>query len=184
MLTDVFINRYRNPLCLQPHVPPQLGSFFTQAAHIIFSDLEPALELGDGFFIGINQTLSREIGVSTLMGAGGLQVSARFLVERYDLWNDAHGSPDIFIKLRLSFIELVFRGAEEIAVAQKDEPASLKRGRIFSRNVAANAYRAGWISTVCKCIEELNCRLRQATLPIHYHHGLIQFTEDALSESQ
>ena len=37
-----------------------------------------------------------------------------FLGEQYDLWNDAHGSPDEFFKLRLSLIELLFREAESI----------------------------------------------------------------------
>jgi hypothetical protein len=88
MLTDVFINRYRFPICLRPDVPANIANFFVQAAHIIFSDLGPALVLEDEFFININETLSREVGAPSLMGSGRGQESVNFLVERYELWNN------------------------------------------------------------------------------------------------
>ena len=183
MLTDIFFKRYSTPILYSGNVPPRCERFFAQAAHIIFSDLTEALELKDGFFLNINNLLSREVGVSSLIGTGRLKESFGFLTEPYDLWDDAHGSSDVFIKLRFSFIELVFRRADEMAIAVKNESPSLSWGR-QSRTIGAQTDRDAWSVALRGFTEELNTRLREAGLPLHYHNGFIQISEDDLSESE
>jgi hypothetical protein len=175
MITDVFIKRYSGQLIRTEGVPSQIQGLFVQSAHLIFDDLTSALELEDGFFIAINRELSREIGVRTLIGGGTVEECASFLVAQYDLWNDAHGIPDVFIKLRLSFLELVFRYAEKAATRKQE---------IFNTNRAAVAYRQGWDVVVRTVIDELNARFREASMPLHYHNGLIQFVEDHLMQTE
>jgi hypothetical protein len=176
VITEVFIKRYPNPLLGTQGVPSQFLNLFAQAAHIIFEDLIPAFELEDGFFLVINKELAREIGAVSLTGRGTARECVAFLTIPYDVWNDAHGVPDTFVKLRLSFLELVFRHAEE--------QASAKRVEVFRTNHAANAYREGWIAVLRKMIDELNARFRDAAIPLHYHNGMIQFAEDPLAQAE
>jgi hypothetical protein len=139
-------------------VPPVLHSLFAQAAHIVFEDLTPAFELDDGFFIVVNKELSREIGTPSLIGRG-----------------TAHERPDTFVKVRLSFLELVFRHAEREAAVRRE---------VFKTNHAATVYRAGRSTALRKMVDELNTRFREARVPMHYHNGLIQSAEDHLAQAE
>jgi hypothetical protein len=175
VITDVFIKRYPQPLLIADRVPPELHNLFAQAAHIVFDDLIPAFELDDGFFIVVNKELSREIGTLRLIGRGTAPECAAFLTAQYDLWNNAHGSPDTFVKIRLSFLELVFRHAEREAALRRE---------VFKTGYAATVYRAGRSGALRKMVDELNTRFQEATIPMHYHNGVIQSAEDCLTRAE
>ncbi len=108
-----------------------------------------------------------------------------FLGESYDLWNDAHGDPDGFIKLRLSLLELLFREAEAMLreYAPKNDVASwwmlLQKRTSPPKNAVEDALQATMAG-----IAELNDRFKEAGLPFEYHNGLIQRIDDELTTNE
>jgi len=108
------------------------------------------------------------------------------LGEQYDLWNDAHGTPDYFFKLRLSLIELLFREAEAIlrGLALKGDVKGWwsllqKRQQPLSKTTVEQALEALMLG-----VEELNQRFRSANIPFEYHNGIIQRIDDQFTSLQ
>lgn len=164
MIYDVFLRRYPQQIFWGDRPTSQMQQLFVQAAHILYSDLSPRLHLDGTFFKRAHDALARESGLGKLHDARGWDaVCGEYLTEAYDLWNDRHGTTDHFLKMRFSLLELLFRGAEEVAEAVKTtNPEALVLGR--------------------QAVEELNRRFRQASIPFHYHNGLLQFAHDELTE--
>jgi hypothetical protein len=161
-------------------VPAGVQRFFTQAAHIFFNDVVLALDLDQKFFQQAHDAFVRELGAGRLDMGPYDEVCGRFLVERYDLWNDAHGTPDTFLKLRLSLIELLFRQAEGIVLASSG---------VVPRGVTLLPCLPGHLAphdqdTFKRALEELNRRFREASIPLEYHNGFIQFVQDRLTQQQ
>jgi len=108
-----------------------------------------------------------------------------FLGEPYDLWNDAHGDPDSFIKLRLSLLELLFREAEAMLreYAPKNDVASwwalLQKRTSPPKSTVEDAL----VATMTAIIE-LNGRFKETGLQFEYHNGLIQRIDDQLTTSE
>ena len=108
-----------------------------------------------------------------------------FLGEPYDLWNDAHGDPDSYIKLRLSLLELLFREAETMLIeyAPKRDVASwwalLQKRTSPPKNAVEDALQATMAG-----IAEVNARFKEAGLPFEYHNGLIQHIDDPVTATQ
>jgi hypothetical protein len=109
--------------------------------------------------------------------------------------------PDVFMKSRLSFIELAFRERErqvqainsklpnELIVAKIEDASPRRSGRLFvpddgqsnvervrQQNDLVNAAFSG-------NVHELNTRFEQAGTPLHYHNEYIQISTDALVQS-
>jgi AbiJ N-terminal domain 4 len=181
MITDLFFNRYSaRPLMMSEGVPADVQRFFTQAAQIFFNEVAPALDLDQKFFQHAHDAFVRELGAGRLGMGPYHEVCFRFLTERYDLWNDAHGTPDIFLKLRLSLTELLFRQAEGIVLASSN---------VVPRGVTLASRLPGHLAphnrdTYKKALEELNRRFREASMPLEYHNGFIQFVQDRLTQQQ
>ena len=160
-------------------MPNEVSTFIGQAVHIIFSDLPKPLSLDQAFFQRAHDALARELGVGKLFDAHRPdEICGRFLIEHYDLWNDAHGDPDHFVKLRLSLIELIFREAEQSA---RGAAAKVTRSGLLGRSGGSSE---AVINTVRKAVDELNGRFQEAGIPLRYHNGIIQFAQDELSERQ
>jgi hypothetical protein len=113
------------------------------------------------------------------------QRAMTYFGEQYDLWNDAHGDPDTFFKLRLSFLELLFREAEAILAeyAPMKDVATwwglLKKRTSPAYNVVEVA-----LTATMTAIAELNDRFREANFPFEYHNGLIQHIDDPVTAIQ
>ena len=166
MIHDVFVRRYPQQLFWGDRPTAQMRELFVQASHILFTDLGPRLRLDGAFFKRAHDALARESGLGKLYDAQGWDaICGEFLTESYDLWNDRHGTADTFLKMRLSLLELLFRDAEGL-------PASMKMSDPEA------------VDIIVRGIDELNRRLRQAGMPLHYHNGLLQFTHDELTQSR
>lgn len=114
MINDLFLRRYPNQIYWVGRPTPAMHRLFTQAAHIIFSDLGPKLRLQRSFFQEVHDALARELGQGKLFAAPTYDaICGEFLTEAYDLWNDHHGTADDFLKTRLSLVELLFRAVED-----------------------------------------------------------------------
>ncbi|WPP02695.1 hypothetical protein [Methylocella tundrae] len=166
MIHDLFLRRYPQQIYWADRPSPEINNLFVQVAHIIFGDLVEPLRLDADLFKRAHDALAREMGRGRLYDAPSWDaVCGEFLTEAYDLWKDRHGTADIFLKMRLSLVELLFRSAEE-------------RARELSPT-EPDAVRA-----VARAVDELNSRLRQARMDLHYHNGLLQFARDELTETR
>jgi hypothetical protein len=107
--------------------------------------------------------------------------------------------PERFMKERLSLVELAFRfHEEELArrtqnlpglIAESNRQAATMRLRRPNFNPPDQGpplrdSLAAAQQTFDNAVEELNERLRQAYLPLHYHNGFIQISEDQTVKKQ
>jgi hypothetical protein len=121
----------------------------------------------------------RELGAGRLGIGPYHEICAGFLTERYDLWNDSHGLPDTFVKLRLSLMELLFRHAEELVRASSNKVPS---GVTFIPRLPGSLAPHNR-DIFKKALEELNRRFGEASIPLEYHNGIIHFVQGELSAS-
>lgn len=114
MITDVFAKRYSTPfLWSGSGMPAEIGTLLRQLAHVVMFGLLPQLGQREKFCESIHNQLARELGIFALEdGASFEKRCGVYLARAYNLWNDAHGSPDCFLKTRLSLVELIFREAD------------------------------------------------------------------------
>jgi hypothetical protein len=148
----------------------------------LLDDIAPKMPNGARLFDVPEKRLARELGAMALGRAGTPdQRIMNFLGEPYDLWNNAHGDPDTFFKLRLSLLELLFREAEAMLAnyAPRQDVASwwalLQKRTAPAKNLTEDALCATMTG-----IAELNGRFKDAGLPFEYHNGLIQRVDDPL----
>ncbi len=219
MLTDAFFRRYAD-ITLWTAYTESERRFLGQAAQLIADDMlvrnkdrykEPKNDPAVQGHQSAHTKLARELGVPFL-------VSPRFT----KTWkkpdgNDASmtfdrtadnqtrayltatiketSSPDLFIKFRISFIELAFQERARQLVLRK---ASLK-ATLSNAGDAIALYDAltktSWQgkekdeieqaeAAFAAQIHELNERFRQAKMPLTYHNDLIQMSDDALVEKE
>ncbi len=182
MIHDLFLRRYPNQIYWADRPTPAMHRLLTQIAHIIFSDLAPKLRLDRGFFQDVHDALARELGQGKLIAAPTYDaICGEFLTEAYDLWNDRHGTADAFLKARLSLVELLFRAVEDRVRPPISASAS---HALLSRSEEPLPASAGAEAAVDAAIRELNGRFREARMGLHYHNGIIQFSNDDLTESR
>lgn len=105
--------------------------------------------------------------------------------------------PDTFVKRRLSFVELAFRMREEqVAQANADFPRQLADAEMQDmfprRHMTVSGSRVDGMramneilnKTFAENVYELNERLRQAGMPLHYHNGYLQIMQDEQLQKQ
>lgn len=182
LITDILSRRYPEHW-IHDRVPEPLALLVRQAALILFDDIASKMPNRARLFDVPERRLARELGAMALGRRPTPEQRAMdFLGEQYDLWNDAHGDADTFIKLRLSLLELLFREAEAMLreYAPKQDIASwwalLQKRTAPPKNAVEDALRATMVG-----IAEFNERFRDAELPFEYHNGLIQRVDDALT---
>ena len=105
--------------------------------------------------------------------------------------------PDMFIKRRLSFIELAFRTREEqVAQANLEFPHRLSEARAHdklprksmtmpgSRTSGVQAINDSLNRVFLENVRELNERFKHAGMPLNYHNGYLQITQDEQLQTQ
>lgn len=182
MIHDVFLRRYSERLFWGEEPSQEVRRLFAQVAHIVFSDLVPTVRPDQRFFQLVHDALARELGVGRLLDADGYdKICGSLLMEPYNLWTDRHGSTDDFIKLRLSLTELMFRAFEERVATP---PPEAPRGLFASARAAPPAADSQGRQAVVTAVRELNDRLRQANMGLHFHNGMLQFSQDDLTQGR
>jgi AbiJ N-terminal domain 4 len=185
MLTDVFHKRYPNFWRFGDRVPQQLHVFLRQGAQIIFQDLRPQISDIEELCLKAYEKLVRELGHGIYQATTAEGICVGALSEIYDIWNNTHGEPEQFVQVRFSLLELLFSEAEsEIGEAlSRERPSgfSLFRKRDQSTSATNDDARK---EVFHNAVRELNARLRQARIPLHYHNGLFQHSSDDLTESR
>ena len=212
MLTDVFFRRYANRPMFE-NVGQKESALFVQAYRIVNEQIwkyygydqkvDASIET---IWTVIHDRLSMEIGVKELspkyftyqtewMGKPHTNSGSNdmnFVVEQwlnFKFTDDL--DPDMFVKRRLSFVELAFRmRGEQVAQANADFPQQLARAEtqtMLARRPmtvpgklsdSVRAINEGMNRTFAANVHELNERLRQAGMPLHYHNGYLQITQD------
>ncbi|GAB3261414.1 AbiJ-NTD4 domain-containing protein [Chitinimonas naiadis] len=186
MITDVLFKRYPERWIHQDRVPQNLALLIRQATLVLHDDVAAKLPNRAMLFEIPERRLARELGMMALGRAPTAEQNCiAFLGQPYDLWNDAHGDSDSFVKLRLSLIELLFREAEAIlrSLSPKQDVAnwwSLVRARVSPpRTAIENA-----LAATIQAVEELNSRFQQAGVPFEYHAGIIQRIDDLRTNAE
>lgn len=218
MLTDVFFRRYANR--------PMFASFgqkesalFVQAYRIVNEQIwkyyghdKKVDESVKAIWNGIHDRLSMEIGVKELspkfysyqtewMGkpyTNSVWNDINFVVEQWLNLKFTDGlDPDVFVKQRLSFIELAFRTREnQVAQANAEFPQRLAKAELQDKiprrpmtipgkqSDAVRAMNESLNKLFAENVDELNERFKQADMQLHYHNGFIQITQDDRLQEQ
>jgi len=218
MLTDVFFRRYANrPMFTS--VGQKETALFVQAYKIVNEQIwqyygydKKVDERVKAIWTGIHDRLSMEIGVkelspkyysykTELMGkpyTNSVWNDMNFVVEQWlnFKFNDTL-DPDMFVKRRLSFVELAFRTREEqVAQANAEFPRRLAEAEMQDkmprrpmtipgrRSDCVRASNEDMNRTFAANVDELNERFKQAGMPLNYHNGFIQITQDEQLQEQ
>lgn len=212
MLTDVFFRRYGNRPMFES-VGQKESALFVQAYRIVNEQIwkyygydQKVDASTKTIWTVIHDRLSMEIGVQELspkhfsyqtewMGKPHTNSGwndMNFVVEQWlNLKFTDDLDPDMFVKRRLSFVELAFRMREEqVAQANADfsrQLAGAEMQDIMPRRSmtvpgqlsdGVRAINEGINRTFAANVHELNERLKQAGMPLHYHNGYLQITQD------
>jgi hypothetical protein len=218
MLTDVFANRYANVPIWSSFGGPE-RRLLVQGFRILTEHVCPywkdgrAHEYGKIFWTDLHNRISMELGLSSLsplaysyvtnlMGKSHTVTGTWTMNKVCENWMlqtfDGSQTPDVFIKERLSLVEIGFRKrGETIAEANAQLVTQvqaiqlrLKRkgsGTIQLPGDPANGLRAQNAKLNKEfqdAVDELNTRFVQARCSLNYHNGFIQCSADVLSEEE
>lgn len=218
MLTDVFFRRYANRPLFES-VGQKESAFFVQAYRIVDEQIwkyygydQKVDESIKTIWTDIHDRLAMEIGTKELSPKYFSYQTERMgkpytnsgwnnmnhVVEQWLNLKFADGmDPDIFVKRRLSFVELAFRTREEQVVqANADFPRRLAEAELQEkmpkspmtipgkRSNGVRAINKDLNSRFAANVHELNERLKQADMPLHYHNGYLQVTQDEQLQEQ
>jgi hypothetical protein len=180
MLTDVFQKRYPTFWRFGERVPWEIQVLLRQGSQIVFQDLAPHINDTEELCMNAYEKLVRELGRGIFNAQSAEEICAGALSEVYDIWNNSHGSPEEFVQVRFSLLELLLSEAEkaiaETLVSQRSSGFSLFQKGHPSTPINPEVFR--------NAVSELNTRLREARIPLHYHNGLFQRATDDLTESR
>lgn len=205
MLVDIFARRYEGNQ-LREAFEERDSRLLVQSFRILAEDLSPYYMDGKenpasvSFWTTLESSLSRELGVkelsqhwSSYTANGRFQTFKNTLLTVCEKWltQAPVGSPDIYIKERLSLIELGFRAKETEIAAMNARDISDGEKLLASLTGpglrvpgnpedGARARRAMLTKAFQAALDELNTRFRQARYPLNYHNGFIQIVTDDL----
>lgn len=223
MLTDIFARRYENRPLFNT-IGPSEQTLFVQAYRLINENVFPyhgydkkVDEKAKATWTSIHDRLTMELGIKELspkfysyqgewMGKPHTYSGWYEMNSMCETWITKKFSddldPDVFVKKRLSFIELAFREREhqvtyinsqleaELRKAATQDLAPKRTGGmrvpIAIQSKVERVQRGNdFVNTTFKAhVHELNERLKQAGMPLHYHNGYIQITTDSLIQAQ
>lgn len=213
MLTDIFARRYETVPLWQQFTEPSrklLNQTFQLVEQIVpFYQGSKEYQYGTSFWTQIHDLLARELGVKELSPkySGfynpqqqwvGITNSVAAMCEKWMLAKFDGTSPaDVFVKERLSFVEIAFRTRESaVAEANRKLPEAIGNAGLVSTprggslrlpGITEEFVRAGntaMNTAFQNSVEELNTRLRQAGCELHYHNGFIQIATDELTTAE
>ena len=214
MLTDIFSERYRKTEfwdCLAE----QESKLLMQCFRLLTEELYPPYTT-EGLLHETNQLvwkrlhdqLSRELGVKELScgwyslrkdvhGVPEITMWTKDVVCEHFLCEKYTGSPpDLWMKDRLSLVELAFRSKgndieiENATLADRVAAAQLKLLGLrrampnhggFSEGLTA--WNAKINADFNASVNELNVRLQRANVPFNYHNGFLQIASDELTNT-
>ena len=218
MLTEIFANRYANVSIWQTFGELE-RRLLVQGFRLLTEYICPyrhngrEYEYGKAFWADLHRQISMELGLSSL-SALATSYDTNWLGKQHTIthtWNmeqvcenwmlkNFNGSqtPDLFMKERLSLVEIGFRKRSETIAEANERLASqitairirIKRkapGKIHVPGDPSEALRARnkkLNQEFQDAVDELNARFVQARCNLNYHNGFIQCSADQLTEEQ
>lgn len=184
LITDTFFKRHAEYYFYASETQPEWGQCLRQIGLIISQDVWPLAPDREALFNVPHSRLTRELGIRLAQGDTANSQCAAFIVEPYNLWDDAHRDAEWFLKTRLSLIELIFREAESQLQNCVIKDGQIKWFNGFRTTAQLNVLLSENSVKLVAAIGELNYRLREAKLPFSYHNGMLQLVDDDLSAQQ
>jgi hypothetical protein len=203
MLTDIFADRYQDKI-LGTAFEERHRRFFVQMAKLITEQVYVRRSGGerrpadDSSLQSVHDKLAMELGLKELSLKfyfyGTPQVAGTYSINSI-ITNfltfpfSENMDPDIFIARRLSLVEIAFRDRYQELEREGsrfiDMPAIAKgRGTLtdYLATMAQKAVKnaAEDLQIYKADVDELNARLLQGKLGLHFHNGFLQFSEDSL----
>jgi hypothetical protein len=217
LLTDTFFIRYQAMKIFDAYTERE-RRFLGQAASLLTEEVFVRNKarykeaVNDPFYRGLDAThkkLSRELGLKWLIepwfvyrwtGPNGQDLSQnrnRSMDGKTVLWltqkPGENSLPDLFIKFRISFIEIALQEKEAWFASRKSNLVMLYGGVTTYENIenlGSDSQRKEReeiernVAAFSRQVHELNERLRQAKMPISFHNGLMQISDDSLIEER
>lgn len=185
MLSDIFQKRHPNFFRFGDGVPQAVNVFLRQGAQIVFEDLKTAIPNTEELCNNAYDKLVRELGYGIYSGNNSQEICIGALCESYNLWNDAHRSPEEFVAARFSLLELLFGEIEQKLGEADDKEASSRAGFFRKPKQPISGANQHALKQIFRtAVQELNTRLKDAKIPLQYHNGLFQYVSDDLTASQ
>ena len=210
MLTDIFSNRHAS-IKLFPSFEERHRRLLVQSFKLLDAHVRPFYFKGntnpdaEAFWKNVHDRMAMELGLKSLsplayayqashLGVSRTQTGVWPINTVCENWmlapfSDAM-SADLFIKDRLSLIEIAFRiRSEEIAEdnlrLDSDLRNVLRSGSVSStdRTARYQSIKDAKVARFGGHVEEINTRFRQSEVGLHYHNGYIQLTNDYLVTS-
>jgi hypothetical protein len=218
MLIDIFLNRYEKRTLWSSYTAIE-EKLLVQGYRLVAEQLFPYWIDGKESagakdkWTAIHDRLSMELGLhelapkyyshnTTWNGKPYTQsgtwtmdhICKEFVCAKYNGTNSA----DVFIKERISFVELAYRMKEEELAAYNSElPSRIKQAEINAANQISRALRVPGSAVdgvraahkrhneaFAESVKELNVRLERAGAPLNYHNGFIQISSDKLIQEK
>ncbi len=209
MLTDIFAYRYKDTP-LWDNITEAHSRALIQGFRLVSEDLYPYWVDGSASAANkrkwelFDKKLSTELGTMHLSAThvGTYPYTPQQICENFYMVPLNGLLPDIYIKQRISFLEIAFQEkykdlkAEEVLVktpvrvSQAPPPLS---GKSFRRETGIRlpgnaedgkkAYLKSKADLYLNLVDEVNTRFRQAKLELNLHNGLIQRSNDGLTST-
>ncbi|MCQ0986500.1 AbiJ-NTD4 domain-containing protein [Jiella marina] len=216
MLTDIFAHRYED-VEIWKSINEQTRRLIVQSFRLLSEQVSPYYIDGyptdetKRFWKNLHDRIAMELGLKHLSpiayshttSVAGKPFVSGGLWEMHTVcenWMLAACEPnaraDVFVKQRLSLIEIGFRLREdELNTERRGLEARIDAARrrpLAGRGIrlpgdigdGIRALLATNEAAFDDAVNELNIRFRSARAPLHYHNGLIQISEDVLTEQQ
>lgn len=179
------------------------GRLIVQAFQLVEQICPSDPEEAKTFWIELNALLARELGSRALSATSPIGVHytmKSWMLERFSTFSGS--SADLFVKERLSLVELGFRNREE---AMAKTRSKISDRIAFYTEVIEQQVSAGTMDAAAmvygdlkrtqaelislnapfqEAIDELNVRFQLAGVDLHYHNGFIQIATDKPIEQQ
>lgn len=203
MLTDVFVNRYDGTMIWTSY-GENARRFMVQATKMVTEQLFPFYINGEinkpakESLERIHNKLAMEIGIDPLsplfLGSYRhtiVDVLKNFLQREFEDGFD----PDVYIKRRISLVELAFREyGDQVQAANRALPGKVSDVEYgvglagLAKSLKLPEFTKEFLSKQNEALnqrwaanfDELNERFRQAKFPLSYHNGFVQLSSDAL----
>ena len=159
MITEVFHKRYPGIFHFYEGVPREITIVLRQGAQIIFQDLEPFVRDIEQLCETAYSKLVRELGHGIYNGRNAAEICFGALCEPYDLWNDAHGSSEHFVKYRFSLLELLMVEVDNEFLQPNNNSGFKLFKKSSHKEEKQPDHRA---ESLQKAVHELNYRMREA----------------------
>lgn len=185
-LVDIFFSRHENITLIgidpAQELQRQLANYcraFNSFCSLVRDDVAHRFPKRNAYDIGftdkaienVSKIVSREVGMTNLFNPKGIYNSdyVSGLIDWMQMPSDEMNGKmvDIFIKLRLSFIEVFFRNLEKFI----EDVVSLCPSSVSNKDLA---------KTIEEWIFEVNSRFRERNIPFQYHDGILHPSNDEL----